>query len=104
MLKLNQVYILREGFGSPYRYLGENVDKVQMEYGRTVWSMTCVEYICGDIKKIDLILEGNKAVLKSFGGVYCPYTSSYRPKLDVTDELDAELINMFQQLIGVLRW
>ena len=53
MLKLNQVYLLKEGFGSPYRYLRANVDKVQLENGRTVWSMTCVEYLCGAINNVD---------------------------------------------------
>ena len=56
MLKLNQVYQLKEGFGPPYRYINSNVDKVQVENRRTVWSMTCVEYMCGAIKNVDLIL------------------------------------------------
>ena len=55
-LKLNQVYQLKEGFGPTYRYLDSNVDKVQVENRRTVWSMTCVEYMCGAIKNVDLIL------------------------------------------------
>ena len=42
MLNLNQVYQLKEGFGPTDRYIGSNVDKVQLEYGRTFWSMTCV--------------------------------------------------------------
>ena len=47
MLKLNQVSILKEGFGPPYIYIGTNADKLQLEDGRNVWSMTasniCVE-------------------------------------------------------------
>ena len=39
MLKLNQVYRLKGCFGTPDRYLGANVDKVQLEDGRTVWYM-----------------------------------------------------------------
>ena len=41
MLKLNQVYLLKEGFGPPDRYLGANVNKLQLEAVRTIWSMTC---------------------------------------------------------------
>ena len=41
-LKLNQVYRLKGGFGLPDRYLRSNINKVQLEYGRTFWSMTCV--------------------------------------------------------------
>ena len=103
MLKLNQVYLLKEGFGPPYRYLGANIDKFKLEDGRTVWSMNFIEYMCGAIRNVYLIIEGNKAALKSFGGGNCPYPSSYRPSLDVTNELDAELIKRFQKLIGVLR-
>ena len=40
LLKLNQVYRLKEGFGPPDRYLRGNVDKLQLEDGRTLWSMT----------------------------------------------------------------
>ena len=36
MFKLNQVYLLREGFVSLDIYLGTNVDKFQLEDGRTV--------------------------------------------------------------------
>ena len=78
MLKLNQVYWLKEVFGTPYIYIGANVDKFQLEDGITVWYMTFVEYLCGSINNVYSILEGNKAALNSFGGGHCPYTSSYR--------------------------
>ena len=37
-----QVYQLKEGFATSDRYLGANVDKVQLRDGRIVWSMTCI--------------------------------------------------------------
>ena len=79
MLNPNQIYRLKEGFGPPDRYIGANFDKFQLEYGRTVWSMTCVEYLCGDIKNIYSIIEGNKVDLKSFRDGHHNYPSSYRP-------------------------
>ena len=33
-----------------------------------------------------------------------PFPSSYKPELDVTEELDDAMISRFQQLIGILRW
>ena len=33
-----------------------------------------------------------------------PYSSSFRPEIDVTEELGEELTNRYQQLIVVLRW
>ena len=36
ILKLNQVYRRKGGFGPPDIYLGANIDKAQLEDGRTV--------------------------------------------------------------------
>ena len=104
ILNINQVYLLKEGFGPPDIYLGASVDKFQLEDGRTVWSMTCIEYLRRDINNVDSILKVNKAALKFFGDGYHPYPSSYRPILDVTNELDGELTNRFQKIIRVLSW
>ena len=79
MLKLNQIYRFKEGFGPPDRYLRANVYKFQLYSGRTVWSMTCIEYLCGAIKNVDSIPEGNKAALESFEDGHRPYPSSYTP-------------------------
>ena len=66
--------------------------------------MTCFEYLHGAIKNVDYIPEGNKADLKSLGGGHRPNPSSYRPELDVNDEFNEDLTNIFEKLIGVLRW
>ena len=51
--------------------------------------MTCVEYMFGSINNVYSILEDNKAALRSFGDGHRPNHLSYRPVLDITDELDA---------------
>ena len=66
--------------------------------------MTFIDYLHGAIKNVDYILEGNKSVLKSFGGGHRPYPSLYSPELDVTNELYEDLTSRFQQLIVFLRW
>jgi hypothetical protein len=33
-----------------------------------------------------------------------PFPTSYKPKINVTDELDQTLASRFMQLIGILRW
>ena len=73
MLNLNQVYRFKEGLETPDRYLRDNVNKVQLYYGRNVWSMTCIEYLCGDIKNGYSIIEGYKTALKSFRYGNRPY-------------------------------
>ena len=87
ILKLNQVYLIKDGFGQPDIYLGANVNKVKLKDGRTILYMNCVEYLQGSIKNKYSILEDNKAALKSFGDENYPYPSSYRTWLDVTNEL-----------------
>ena len=67
MLELNQVGWLKEGFGPPYRYLSANVDTGQLEDWRTVWYMTWVEYMRGDINNVYSMLEGKNSALKSGG-------------------------------------
>ena len=42
VVKLNPAYRLKGGFGPPDIYIGDNVDKVQLEDGKTCWSVTCV--------------------------------------------------------------
>ena len=103
MLELNQSYRLKEVFVPPDIYLGANVDKVQLEDGRTVCSTTCVDYLRGYTKNVDSIIEVNKAALKSSGDRNRPYPSSYKTELEVTNELYEDLTNRFQKLIRVLR-
>ena len=104
MKRLNEHYRLKEGVSSPERYLGANVDKVQLEDGRIAWSMSCVDYLKGAIKNVDNILGENNAALKMFGDGHRPYPSSYRPEIDVTPLLDEKLLARYQQYIGILRW
>ena len=42
---LNMIYWLKEGFGPLERYLGANVEKVQLKDGRVVCSTNCVDYL-----------------------------------------------------------
>ncbi len=104
MDKLNGFYRLKDGWSSPDRYLGANIEKVQLPDGSMAWSMTCVDYCKGAIKNVEDILEKNKVALKMFGDGHRPFPSSYRPELEVSPTLNAELTNTYQQHIGALRW
>jgi hypothetical protein len=46
--------------------------------------------------------DGDGYTLKS--NVKNPFPTGYKPELDVTDELDGDLVSHFMQLIGILRW
>ena len=81
---LNITYRLKEGFGSPYQYLGANVQKLQLKYGRFVWSTNCVGYLMSAIENVDNSLGVDKTVLKNYGYGNRPYSYIFSPELDVT--------------------
>ena len=53
MDELNTIYWLKEGFVTPNRYLGTNVEKVQLKYGWVVWYTNCVDYLKITIENVD---------------------------------------------------
>ena len=53
MYALNTVYGLKEVFRPPERYLGANVEKVQLKDGQVVCSTNCVEYLKSAIENVD---------------------------------------------------
>ena len=61
---LNITYWLMEGFGPPDRYLGANVEKVQLKDGRVVCSTNCVDYLKNTIENVDNSLGVDKAALR----------------------------------------
>ena len=64
---LNMIYRLKEGFGPPDQYLGENVEKVQLKDGRVVWSTNCVDYLKSAIDNVDNSLGVDKTALNNYG-------------------------------------
>ena len=98
------IYRLKGGFGPPDRYLGANVEKVQLKDGRVVWSTNCVDYLKSEIENFDNSLGLDKKAVKNYVDGHRPYSYSFGTEFDVTEELGEELTNRYQQLIGVLRW
>ena len=84
MDELNTIYWLKEVFVSPDLYLGENVDKLQLMYGRVVWSTNCVDYLKTTIENVDNSLGVDKVLLKNDGNGHRPYSSRFSMELDVT--------------------
>ena len=101
---LNIIYWLNEVFVLPDQYLGANVEKVQLEYGRLVWSTNCVNYLKRAIENVDSLLGVEKKTLNNYGDGHRPYSSRFRPELYITEAMEDELTNSYQQLIGVLIW
>ena len=47
------IYLLKEGFGPPDRYLGANVEKEHLKDGRVPCSTSCVDYLKSLIYNVD---------------------------------------------------
>jgi len=98
------VYRLKDGVGTPDRYLGGNIERVQTSNGSVAWSLSCYDYLINAIQQVKDELSQRDLTLKQFGTGLRPYPACYRPEVDITQVLDAERTNRFQQLIGILRW
>ena len=83
MNRLAEVYRLKDGsVGEPGRYLGANIEKVQLDDGSVAWSMTSREYVTNSIQHLEDTLACDGAhPLKIFGKKVGerPFTSNYRP-------------------------
>ena len=91
-----------ESIGPPDIYLGGQLRQVQMENGMKCWSIGSSKYIQAAIKNVEDYLA--KRDLKLPTKANTPFTSNYRPELDVTYQLDPDGASYFQSLIGILRW
>ena len=62
---INMIYRLKEGFGPPDRYLGANVEKVQLKDERVVWYTNFDDYLKITIENVDNSLGVDKKALKN---------------------------------------
>ena len=85
----------------PEIYLGATIEKKKLN-GKVVWTMSSRDYVKAIVNNVEERLKKQKRMLKS--KVTTPMTESYKPEMDESDELDAEGVTMFQELIGMLRW
>ena len=108
MNRLSEVYRLKDSsVGEPERYLGANIEKVQLDDGSVEWSMTSREYVTNVIQNSEDTLDCDGAqrlkIFEKKAGER-PFPSNYRPELDVSPVSDDALISQYLQLIEVLRW
>ena len=107
MTRLESIYRLKDVAEAPDRYLGANIDKVQLTDGTPAWSMSSHEYLTSAIANLDEQLEKDNAPpLRKYGkrNGERPFPATYRPEVDTSPELGDELTTRYLQLIGILRW
>ena len=85
----------------PENYLGNVLSKMITANGRKCWSMTQEKYCKADVLKVEhkLNKEGKRLTTKC----KTPLKSGYHPELDVSQELKADGVQYYMELIGVLR-
>jgi hypothetical protein len=95
-----------ESIGPPKFYLGGRVRKVQLENGVEAWGFSSSQYVQAAVKNVEEYLsrDENKHLGKLPLKAQTPLTTTYRPELDVSPELNATESAYYQSLIGILRW
>ena len=101
--EIDRYFTLKEeSIGPPEVYLGNRVSKVTLEDGTSAWSFSSSKYVQAAIQDVEKYLSQRN--MKLSGRAHTPLSASYRPEIDISDELDSEEAAYFQSLIGVLRW
>ena len=86
----------------PETYLGAELSKMVTANGTECWTMSSEKYCKAAVQNVETKLESQGKRLPNRCG--SPLKSGYRPELDVSQELKAEGLSYYQELIGILRW
>ena len=102
--ELGKYFSMKESsIGPPNIYLGGNVRKVQLENGVSAWSFSSRKYVQAAVKNVEKYLEETGGP-KLMGRANTPISTSYRPELDTSPELNPSRAAYYMSLIGILRW
>ena len=94
-----------ESIGPPDHYLGGKVGKVQLENGVNAWAFSSSQYVQTAVKNVEAYLDTQDSKCwKMPSKADTPLTTTYRPELDVSRELNVADAAYYQSLIGILRW
>ena len=68
------------------------------------WFVSVNDYVKAACAKVATVLEKYGLKLATGRQAERPYYEKYRPEVDLTDEVNEQFTNRYQQLIGILRW
>ena len=104
--EIGRYFELKEAsIGPPKMYLGAGIRKVKLDNGMEAWAASSSQYIQAAVRNVEEYIE--KSHHKRWripNKVDTPMRSTYRPKLDVSEELSSSNASYYQSLIGILRW
>ena len=91
--------------GPPKMYLGAGIRKVRLDNGLDAWAASLSQYIQAAVRNIEEYIEkSHDKRWKIPNKVETPMRSTYRPELDVSEELSPSDASYYQSLIGILQW
>ena len=86
----------------PDMYLGASLEEVETTSGTKCWSMSSEKYVKAAVTNVEERLS--KMDMRLPSKCDTPMSTGYHPSEDVSRELNAEGLHMYQEMIGVLRW
>ena len=112
MDQISEGFRLKEKACIPKLYLGTDVrqfeiEPQQSEYKETCWSLGSVSYLKEAIKVAERHMKQHdiQPTLTRNTGRRTPFNNhTYRPELDESPMCSDELVTIYQNLIGILRW
>ena len=103
--EIGRYFELKEAsIGPPKMYLGAGIRKVKLDNGMEAWAASSSQYVQAAVKNVEEYIE--KSHHKQWripNKVETPLRSTYRPELDVSEELSSSNASYYQSLIGILR-
>lgn len=101
--EIGRYFTLKESsIGPPNIYLGGQMRQVTLENGYKAWAFGSSKYVRAAVDNVQKYLETIGRRLPERAKT--PISTSYRPELDFTQELDSGESSYYQSLIGILRW
>jgi hypothetical protein len=102
LLALTSTFKLKDDkIEPPEMYLGAQLGIMQVD-DVECWTMSAEKYVVSAVKNVEEALA--KKGLRLPNKCYTPLSSDYRPEPEVSPELKNDGIQLYQELIGVLRW
>ena len=105
LCRIDQHFKLKEGsIGKPKIYLGSTISEHVFpdDPNNPCWAMGSENYVKEAVRNVKAWLDRRGLMLKTRVSSMLP--SGYTPELDVSEMLDDDDTNYYQQQIGVLRW
>ncbi len=102
LLALTRTFKLKDDkIEPPDIYLGAQLDLMQVN-DVYCWTMSAEKYVLSAVKNVEEALAKRGLCLPS--KCYTPLPSDYRPELEISPELKSNGIQLYQEMIGVIRW